>query len=67
VGALSKSSFTNMPIKVADAWVIVRLDDIRSGKIASFAASKSQLKQAIIQQHMNDVIRRLRDSSRIVQ
>ena len=67
LGALSKGSFTNTPIKVGDAWVIVRLDDIRSGKIASFEASKNQLKQAIIQQHMNDVIRRLRETSRVVQ
>ena len=67
VGSLAKGSFTKSPIKVGDAWVIVRLDDTRSGKIASFEASKSQLKQAIIQQHMNDVIRRLRESSRIVQ
>jgi peptidyl-prolyl cis-trans isomerase C len=67
VGSLAKGSFSKTPIKVGDAWVIVRLDDTRSGKIASFEASKSQLKQAIIQQHMNDVIRRLRESSRIVQ
>ena len=67
VGSLQKGGFTKNPIKVGDAWVIVRLDDTRSGKIASFEASKGQLKQAIIQQHMNDVIRRLRESSRIVQ
>jgi peptidyl-prolyl cis-trans isomerase C len=67
VGSLAKGSFTKTPIKVGDAWVIVRLDDTRSGKIASFEASKSQLKQAIIQQHMNDVIRRLRETSRVVQ
>jgi len=65
--SLAKGSFTKTPIKVGDAWVIVRLDDARSGKIASFETSKNQLKQAIIQQHMNDVIRRLRESSRIVQ
>jgi len=67
LGSLAKGNFTKTPIKVGDAWVIVRLDDTRSGKIASFEASKNQLKQAIIQQHMNDVIRRLRESSRIVQ
>jgi hypothetical protein len=67
VGSLAKGSFTKTPIKVGDAWVIVRLDDTRSGKIASFEASKNQLKQAIIQQHMNDVIRRLRETSRVVQ
>ena len=67
VGSLAKGNFTKTPIKVGDAWVIVRLDDTRSGKIASFEASKNQLKQAIVQQHMNDVIRRLRESSRISQ
>jgi len=67
VGSLQKGGFTKNPIKMGDAWVIVRLDDTRSAKIASFDASKNQLKQAIIQQHMNDVIRRLRESSRISQ
>ena len=67
VGSLSKGGYTKNPIKMGDAWVIVRLDDTRSAKIASFEASKAQLKQAIIQQHMNDVIRRLRESSRISQ
>jgi peptidyl-prolyl cis-trans isomerase C len=45
----------------------VRLDDTRSVKIATFEASKNQLKQAIVQQHMNDVIKRLRESARIIQ
>ncbi len=67
VGSLTKGGFTKNPIKMGDAWVIVRLDDTRSAKIASFEASKPQLKQAIVQQHMNDVIRRLRESSRISQ
>jgi len=36
LGSLAKGNFTKTPIKVGDAWVIVRLDDTRSGKIASF-------------------------------
>jgi peptidyl-prolyl cis-trans isomerase C len=67
MGSLTKGNFSKTPIKVGDAWVIVRLDDTRSAKIASFEASKNQLKQAIIQQHMNEVIKRLRETSRIVQ
>jgi peptidyl-prolyl cis-trans isomerase C len=67
VGSLSKGGFSKTAIKVGDAWVIMRLDDTRSSKIASFEASKTQLKQAIIQQHLNDVIRRLRETSRVVQ
>lgn len=67
LSSLTKGSFSTTPIKAGDTWWIVRLDDTRSVKIATFEASKNQLKQAIVQQHMNDVIKRLRESSRIIQ
>jgi peptidyl-prolyl cis-trans isomerase C len=67
VANMSKGSFTKLPIRLGDAWVVVRVDDTRSSKIPSFEASQSQLKQAIIQQYLGDTLKRLRESAKIVQ
>ena len=64
---LSKGGYSKSPIKVGDAWVIVKLDDTRSSKIPSFEASQNQLKQAIVQQYLGETLKRLRESARIVQ
>ncbi|MDH6302621.1 peptidyl-prolyl cis-trans isomerase C [Polynucleobacter sphagniphilus] len=67
VGTLGKGAYSKVPIKISDAWVIMRVDDTRSAKIPNFEASKNQLKQAIIQQYLTETLKRLRESSRIVQ
>ncbi len=67
LGAIGKGGFTKTPIKLSDVWVIVRIDDTRSSKIPSFEASQNQLKQAIIQQYLAETLKRLRESSKIVQ
>jgi peptidyl-prolyl cis-trans isomerase C len=67
VANMSKGSFSKLPIRLADAWVVVRVDDTRSSKIPSFETSQNQLKQAIIQQYLGDTLKRLRESAKIVQ
>jgi peptidyl-prolyl cis-trans isomerase C len=67
VGTLGKGGYSKVPIKVSDAWVIIRVDDTRSSRIPNFEASKNQLKQAIIQQYLAETLKRLRESSRIIQ
>ena len=67
LGTIVKGGFTKTPIKVSDAWVVIRIDDTRSSKIASFEASQSQLKQAIIQQYLAEALKRLRENARIIQ
>lgn len=67
VANLNKGGFSKSPIRLGDAWVIVRVDDTRSAKIPSFEASQNQLKQAIVQQYLVDTIKRLRESAKIVQ
>lgn len=67
VANMSKGSFSKLPIRLGDAWVVVRVDDTRSSKIPSFEASQNQLKQAIIQQYLGDTVKRLRESAKIIQ
>jgi peptidyl-prolyl cis-trans isomerase C len=64
---LNKGGFSRLPIRVGDAWVVVRVDDTRSSKIPSFEASQNQLKQAIVQQYLGETVKRLRESARIIQ
>ena len=64
---LNKGSFSRLPIRVGDAWVVVRVDDTRSSKIPSFETSQNQLKQAIVQQYLGETVKRLRESARIIQ
>jgi peptidyl-prolyl cis-trans isomerase C len=54
------------PIQIQGGWVIIRLEDSRSVKIASFEDSKPQLRQAIIQQYLNQTLRRLSENAKIV-
>ena len=64
---LSKGSFSTIPIKLQGAYVVIRVDDIRSTKIASFKDSKNQIRQALIQKYLNDTIKKLRESAKVVQ
>ncbi len=62
---LNKNEYSKTPIQVGNAWVIVRLDDKRAAKIPSFEESKNQLRQALVQQFLNDTLRRLRQNAKI--
>lgn len=61
-----KKGATSSPIQIQGGWVIIRLEDSRSAKIASFETSKPQLRQAIIQQYLNQTLKRLSESAKIV-
>lgn len=61
-----KKGAISSPIQIQGGWVIIRVEDSRSAKIGSFEASKSQLKQAIIQQYLNQALKRLSESAKIV-
>ncbi|QWE19882.1 peptidylprolyl isomerase [Polynucleobacter sp. AP-Kolm-20A-A1] len=67
VANLSKGNFSKSPIRVSDAWVIVRVDDTKSSKLPTFEASQNQLKQALVQQYLGETIKRLRESAKIIQ
>lgn len=57
---------TSSPIQIQGGWVIIRVEDSQSAKIASFEASKPQLRQAIVQQYLNQTLKRLGETAKIV-
>lgn len=64
---LSKGGITLNPIQTQSGWVILKLDDKRAFKIPSFEESKSQIRQAIVQQYIAETVKNLRANARIVQ
>jgi peptidyl-prolyl cis-trans isomerase C len=64
---LQKGSFNTTPIKLQNAYVVIRVDDIRTTKIPSFKDSKNQIRQSLIQKYLSDSVKKLRESAKIVQ
>lgn len=64
---MTKGSITTKPIQTPVGWVILKLDDKRNFKIPSFEEAQPQLKQAVVQQYLGEVVKGLRANARIVQ
>lgn len=64
---LPKGSFSTTPIKLQNAYVVIKVDDVRSTKIASFKEAKNQIRQALVQKYLSESIKKLRESAKVVQ
>ena len=64
---LGKGGLTAVPIQTQVGWVILKLDDKRIFKIPSFEEAKPQIRQAIVQHYLTEVIKGLRTNARIIQ
>ena len=64
---MAKGSVTTTPVQTPVGWVILKLDDKRNFKIPSFDESKPQLRQALVQQYLAEVVKGLRANAKIVQ
>jgi peptidyl-prolyl cis-trans isomerase C len=64
---MAKGSITATPVQTPAGWVILKLDDKRTFKIPSFEESKPQLRQALVQQYLAEVVQGLRSNAKIVQ
>ena len=64
---LAKGTFSISPIKLQGAWAVIKVDDIRTVAMPSFKASKNQIRQMLIQKQLNESVKKLRDSAKVVQ
>jgi peptidyl-prolyl cis-trans isomerase C len=64
---LSKGAFSTSPIKLQGAYLIIKVDNIRSVKLSSFKATKNQLRQELIQKYLGDSLKKLRETAKVVQ
>ncbi len=67
MGSLQKGGITNQPIQTTGGWVIIKMDDKRNFKVPSLEEAKPQIRQAIVQQYLAEVLKSLRANARIVQ
>ncbi|CAM3698495.1 peptidylprolyl isomerase [Polynucleobacter arcticus] len=65
--SMAKGSITATPVQTPVGWVILKLDDKRNFKIPTFEESKPQLRQALVQQYLAEVVKGLRSNAKIVQ
>lgn len=65
--SMAKGAITTTPIQTPAGWVILKLDDKRPFKVPGFEEAKPQLRQAIVQQYLAEVVKSLRANARIVQ
>ncbi len=64
---MSANSYTQMPIQTNLGWIIIKLEDTRPYKLPSYEESKNQLKMAMIQTKKNELLKKLKESAKIIQ
>lgn len=64
---LNKGAVNNSPIQIQGGWVIVKVEDKRTMKVPSFDESKNQIRQALVQQYLQETVKRLRETAKVVQ
>jgi peptidyl-prolyl cis-trans isomerase C len=64
---LNKGSVNNSPIQIQGGWVIIKVEDKRTMKVPTFEESKNQIRQALVQQYLQETVRRLRETAKVVQ
>jgi peptidyl-prolyl cis-trans isomerase C len=67
MASLPKGGITTTPIQTPGGWVIIKMDDKRNFKIPSFEESLQQIRQALVQQYLAEVVKGLRTNARIIQ
>jgi peptidyl-prolyl cis-trans isomerase C len=66
IAGLNKGDITK-PQRIYGKWFIIKLDNTRTIKVASYEKSKNQLQQIIIQGHLTQLIKSLKSNARISQ
>jgi len=64
---LSKGSVATAPIQTPNGWVILKLDDKRNFKVPAYDEAKAQIRQALVQQYLAEVLKGLRANAKIIQ
>ena len=64
---LNKGAVNNSPIQIQGGWVIVKVEDKRTMKVPTFDESKNQIRQALVQQYLQETVKRLRETAKVVQ
>jgi peptidyl-prolyl cis-trans isomerase C len=64
---LSKSKFTQKPVKTQIGWHVIRLDDVRKYKIPPYDEAKQTLAQQMVQKKKQEAVEQLMKKTKVVQ
>lgn len=64
---LNKGTVNNSPIQIQGGWVIIKVEDKRTMKVPTFDESKNQIRQALVQQYLQESVKKLRETAKVVQ
>jgi peptidyl-prolyl cis-trans isomerase C len=64
---LNKGAVNNSPIPIQGGWVVIKVEDKRTMKVPTFEESKNQIRQALVQQYLQETVKRLRETAKVVQ
>ena len=64
---LNKGAVNNSPIPIQGGWVVIKVEDKRTMKVPTFDESKNQIRQALVQQYLQETVKRLRETAKVVQ
>lgn len=64
---LNRNSYTQLPIQTNLGWIVIKLEDTRAYKLPSYEESKNQMKIAMIQAKKNELLKKLKESAKIIQ
>ncbi len=63
--ALEPGNYSDQPVKTQFGWHVVRLEDVRTKEKPKFEDMKSELRNQLVSQHVQDYIASLRDDAEI--
>jgi peptidyl-prolyl cis-trans isomerase C len=64
---LNKGAVNNSPIPIQGGWVVIKVEDKRTMKVPTFDESKNQIRQALVQQYLQETVKRLRENAKVIQ
>lgn len=64
---LNKGAVNNSPIPIQGGWVVIKVEDKRTMKVPTFEEAKNQIRQALVQQYLQETVKRLRETAKVIQ
>jgi peptidyl-prolyl cis-trans isomerase C len=64
---LNKGAVNNSPIQIQGGWVVIKVEDKRTMKVPTFEESKNQVRQALVQKYLQETVKRLRETAKVIQ
>ena len=65
--SLDKGASSSVPIQMEGGWAIIKVEDKRTIKVPTFKEAKNQISQSLVQQYLQETVKKLRETAKVVQ